>query len=76
MGRPVSLKITYEMLIALLQGKELHFTVPLESHTVLQEFVIVPPFDGVFMTYEELSRIRYDSEMGVVEFMERLRRRD
>lgn len=49
-------KLTYEALINLLQGKEIHIIMD------GNEFVILPPFDGVFMTHEEIDRLRHESQ--------------
>ena len=49
---PIHINLTYDSLIALLQGKEFH----LKSHDL--HVVFHPPFDGVFMTHEQLMDLR------------------
>lgn len=41
-------EMSYDFLIALLQGKKVTFT------TQYGRFVLIPPFKGVFMTYEDI----------------------
>ena len=53
--RKTEIKLTYESLIALLQGKEFHLMSDGEH------FIFLPPFDGGFLTHEEIRRIRSES---------------
>jgi hypothetical protein len=49
------IKLTYDSLIAILQGKEFHLM------TFGKHFVFYPPFDGIFLTHEELYQLRLNS---------------
>jgi hypothetical protein len=60
------IKLTYESLIALLQGKELHLDA-MDYHFIFQS-----PFDGVFVTHEQLMQMRYQDQMGVLNFLKEL----
>lgn len=58
--KKIPVKLTYDALIALLQGKELRVC------DGENEFIFAPPFDGVFMTHEQLSQMRYSDQMGML----------
>lgn len=60
---PQPIKLTFESLIALIQGKKLHVTNGENS------FVFLPPTDGVFVTHEQLAQIRYHDQIGVLNFL-------
>lgn len=60
------IKLTYDVLIGLLQGKEIHL-VRGENHIIL-----APPFDGVFLTHEQIQEIQYSSEQRVFEIIHRV----
>jgi hypothetical protein len=62
-GQPIPIKLTFESMIALIQGKELH-VVQNDVH-----FIFLPPTDGVFVTREQLDRMRYNDTMGVLNFL-------
>lgn len=62
----IDIKLTYESLIALLQGKEFHLT------TMDKHIVFHPPFDGMFLTHEQIDNIKYQSQAGVIDLMEKL----
>jgi hypothetical protein len=47
------MKLSYEALIAILQGKELHIKTP-DVHVILH-----PPFDGQFLTNEQIRDLLY-----------------
>ena len=51
------LKLTYDMMIALIQGKNLHLN-SINPEGVCEEFLITAPHDGHFMTHEQLMNIR------------------
>lgn len=61
-------KMDTNALLALLQGKELHYMFPVigrgeKVETV--EIVIRPPFDGFYITHEEYDNLRASSTMNV-----------
>lgn len=64
------IKLTYESLIALLQGKEFHLK------TMDHHFVFHSPFDGVWVTHEQLAQIRYNDEMRILGLLEELGRHE
>jgi hypothetical protein len=65
--QPITIKLTYESLIALLQGKELNVV------TMDQRFVFIPPFDGVWMTHEQLDQIRYQDQKAIFDLLDKIR---
>lgn len=52
MEKPIEIKLNFKSLIAVLQGKELH----IKQQGI--HVIIHPPFDGVFITQEELQDMR------------------
>ena len=60
------IKLTYESLIALLQGKDFHLITP--EH----RFIFHPPFDGVFLTHSQIEEIRYSGQMDMIKIIEKL----
>lgn len=63
--KPTHIKLTYESLIALLQGKEFHITTP-DTYVIFH-----PPFEGVFVTHEQLYEIEYTAEKRVLTLIEK-----
>jgi hypothetical protein len=66
MKRPVEIKLSYDSIIGILQGKELHI------RTMDNEFIFYPPFDGVFVTHGQLAEMRANDTMGVLNFLHSL----
>jgi len=64
------MRLSYDALIGLLHGKEVHIIIGDD------ELVINPPFDGVFLTHEELNEIKLESEMGVIRVLQKIRSED
>ena len=62
------IKLTYESLIALLQGKDFHLVTP-DYHMVFH-----PPFDGVFLTHQELYELQSAAGGGFYKRIEKLPR--
>ncbi len=62
----VHLDLTYEMMIAILQGKETHLVTP-DMHVVIH-----PPFDGVFLTHAQIDEMRYQSRVDTLDMVQRL----
>ncbi len=60
------IKLTYDSLIALIQGKKLHIV------TSMEHIVLLPPTDGVFVTHDQLNQMRYQDQMGVLTFLKSL----
>lgn len=54
--KKMTVKLEYNSLIALLQGKELHVC----NGEV--DFVFLSPLDGVFMTHEQLAQMRLQDQ--------------
>lgn len=51
--KPIEIKLNYDALIAILQGKNLHIKT-FDVHVILH-----PPFDGTFLTHEQLTELLY-----------------
>lgn len=66
------IKLTYESLIALLQGKTVGLVSLLPNGDQV-EIEIKPPFEGAFLTFEEIERIRFDSQMDIMDILAKLR---
>ncbi len=66
------IKLTKEMILALMQGKDYTLIVNAHDPKEEMEFRFKGPYDGVFLTHRELDNIKYDSEMGVLDIMQRL----
>jgi len=62
----IPIKLTFESMIALIQGKELHI-IKGENH-----FVFLPPVDGVFVTHEQLAQMRTQDQQGVLNLLKAL----
>jgi len=60
------IKLTYESLIGLLQGKELHL---IEDG---REFIFIPPFDGVFLTHLEIDKIKLKAEESIFKVFQKV----
>ncbi len=62
----VEIKLTYESLIALLQGKEFHL------YSDGMHIIFHSPFEGVFLTHEQLYEIEYNAECHAFNMIEQL----
>ncbi len=62
----VEIKLTYESLIAILQGKEFHL------YSDGMHIIFRPPFEGVFLTHKQLDKIRYDAQYDAFNMIEQL----
>jgi len=60
------IKLTYDSMIALIQGKRLHI------RTTTEEFVFLPPMEGVFVTHEQLAAMRFSDEMRILNLIKSL----
>ncbi len=60
------IKLTYDSLIALIQGKKLHVQ---EGENL---FVFLPPTGGVFVTHDQLAQMRMQDTMGVLDMLKEL----
>ena len=65
-NKPIHIELTYESLIAMLQGKEFHITTP-DIYVIFH-----PPFKGVFITHEQLREIEYTAEKRVLNMIEKV----
>jgi hypothetical protein len=65
---PIHIKLTYESLIAILQGKEFHLQTP-DEHIIFH-----PPFEGVFLTHDQLANIKHQSQIDVFNIIERFQK--
>ena len=68
--KPIHIDITYESLIAILQGKEIHL------QTSDEYFIFHPPFKGVFLTHEQLANIKYQSQVDVFNLIDKLQKHE
>lgn len=60
------IKLPYDGLIGLLQGKEIHLM------RGEDEIIIAPPFDGVFMTHDQIRQLQYSSQMEIFNVLEKI----
>jgi len=65
------IKLSNEMLIGLLQGKEIHLLFGNLS-SEHDEIIIAPPFDGTFLTHDQIREIQYSSEMNILNMLQRV----
>lgn len=67
-NKPIVVKLTYESLIAILQGKELKL---LEDYrddlgqSQTQEYIFKPPFDGILLSRADIQAIKYSESERV-----------
>jgi ABC-type sugar transport system ATPase subunit len=54
------IKLTYDSMIALIQGKKLHI------RTLTEEFVFLPPMEGVFVTHDQLAAMRFSDDLRIL----------
>lgn len=66
MKEKIHINLTYESMISLIQGKELH----LKTNNI--HIIFKPPFDGVFFTHQQLSELRYDERAQVLRLIQEL----
>jgi len=59
----IDIKLSYDSLIAILQGKEFH----LQKGS--NHFIFHPPFDGLFVTHEQLAQLRFNDQMGILNLL-------
>lgn len=64
-------KLTEEMLLNLLKGKTLNI-VTIANDGEESQIEFTGPFEGMFITHEELAQIKYNSEMGVFNLIQRI----
>ncbi len=65
------IKLTEESLMVLLQGKDLYLRVGIQEEDK-RTFIFRGPWDGVFLTHQEISEMQYNSQVGVFNIMERM----
>lgn len=63
-SKKVHWNLTYESIIGLMQGKELHLC---EDNI---HYILKPPFDGMFLTHKEIDQMRYDSELNILRVLQ------
>ena len=67
------IRLTPDMLLSLMQGKDVWLILNAENEDERIEFRFKGPYDGVFLTHEEIRRIQYSSEMGVINLLDKIR---
>lgn len=72
--RVETMQLTTDMLLGLMQGKDVCLVLNASDEDKRIEFRFKGPFDGVFLTHAEIQNIKYNSEMGIMNVMERLRK--
>ena len=70
--RVETIKLTEEMFLDLMRGKDLWLTLNAQDKDKEIQFRFRGPLDGVFLTHEEISNIQYQTEMGIMNVMERI----
>lgn len=65
-------KLTEKMILDLLKGKELNIITCADDPEKATSITFIGPFEGMFITHDELAEIKYNSEMGVFNFIQRL----
>jgi len=60
------IKLPYDGLIGILQGKEIHWRMG------DNEIIIAPPFDGVFLTHDQIQQIQYSSEVRIFDILQKI----
>ena len=65
------INLTYDTLIALLQGKEIHLVHYINDNEC-EEYIFIPPFDGVFMTHDSIHRIKFNAQIELLDFIDKL----
>ena len=71
-ARRVNIQIRPDHLLELLKGKQLEVLDMGGYGGQPVHVVIHPPFDGVFLTHDEIDRLRLDAEMDVLRVMRTL----
>jgi len=64
------IKLTEGMLLALLKGNEFHL-ISSDQEGELTEFIFEGPFDGVFLTHDQITQIQRNSEMSIFNMLEK-----
>lgn len=60
------IKLSYDAFIAFLQGKEIHL---LKGD---DEIIIASPFDGLFLTHNQIEQIKYSSQMELFNLIQKI----
>lgn len=66
------IRLTYELLVDILQGRELHLIYKNFDTDATDEIIIKPPFDGVFMTHDQIQEMKYASQEQAFEMLSKL----
>lgn len=67
------IKFTEEMLLTILQGKEIHIHIKEEEGD--RVFIFKGPWDGVFLTHAQISELKHNAQMSAFSIMERIQDR-
>lgn len=62
------IRFTEEMLLTILQGKEIHIHIREEDRV----FVFKGPWDGVFLTHEQISELEHKAQMSAFSIIEQM----
>ncbi len=68
------IKLTEEMILDLMRGKDLHLVLNAEKEEDATHFYFRGPFDGVFLTHREINDLQYQSEMNVLGLISRIQK--
>jgi len=66
--------LTEEMLLDLMRGKYIQLHLDIHDPKKARHLVFKGPFDGMFLTYEEISHMQYNSEMGAFGIVQKLQK--
>jgi len=69
---PETVKLTEDMLLNILKGKDTHLIINAHDPEKRMHVIFKGPWDGMFLTHEEISNLQYDSEMGILNFVKKM----
>ena len=64
------IKLTERMSLALLKWNEIHL-ISSDQEDELTEFIFEGPFDGVFLTHDQIAQILRNSEMSIFNMLKK-----
>lgn len=64
------IRLTEEMILTILQGKEIHIHIREEEGD--RTFAFKGPFDGVFLTHEQISELEHRAQMSAFSIIEQI----
>lgn len=66
MKGPIEIKLNYDALIAMLQGKDFHIKTP-DVHIILRN-----PSDGMYLTHEQINDMLYRDKAAIFSLISEL----